>query len=132
MNSWLYVAVACAVLYAAVLIAFAVAGRRSKISHLTRFVPDCALLIARLSRDPATPRRAKVVLVLAAGYLAFPIDLIPDFIPVAGQLDDVLLLGLALRYVVRSVGAEAIKRHWTGTAAGLRAVLRSAGIRSGS
>lgn len=132
MTTLLGIAVACLAFYAVALLALIVAGRRTTAAELVRFVPDCALLIARLARDPTTPRRTKIVLVVTGGYLAFPLDLVPDFIPVAGQLDDVLVVALALRYVVRSVGAEAIERHWSGSPAGLRVVLRAAGLAASS
>ena len=69
------------------------------------------------------PRRAKVALGLLVPYLASPIDLIPDFLPGIGQLDDVLLVAAALRYVVRRAGSEVVAEHWPGTADGLRIVL---------
>jgi uncharacterized membrane protein YkvA (DUF1232 family) len=60
------------------------------------------------------PRRRKLLLVLLVAYLAMPIDLVPDFIPVAGQLDDVILVALVLRAVLRSGGEELLREHWTG------------------
>lgn len=132
MTTLLVIAAACLALYAVALLALVVAGRRSAAADLVRFVPDCARLISRLARDPATPRRTKIVLVVTGGYLAFPLDLVPDFIPVAGQLDDVLVVALALRFVARSAGTLAIERHWTGSPAGLRVVLRAADLAASS
>ncbi len=63
------------------------------------------------------------------GYLALPIDLVPDFLPVIGQLDDVVLALLVLRWVLRSAGEGAVRRHWTGTAAGLERLLQTAASR---
>jgi uncharacterized membrane protein YkvA (DUF1232 family) len=86
-------------------------------------VPDCAVLFKRLLRDPRVPRRAKAALTLVIPYLAMPFDLIPDFIPVVGQLDDALLVALVLGYVARSAGRDVIKELWPGSERGLRVVL---------
>jgi hypothetical protein len=71
-----------------------------------RGVPDCAVLFKRLLREPRVPRRAKVALALVVPYLVMPFDLIPDFIPVLGQLDDALLVALVFRYLVRRAGRD--------------------------
>jgi uncharacterized membrane protein YkvA (DUF1232 family) len=113
--------------YAAFVVALVAAGRRGQARALAGFVPDCARLFKRLLGDPRIPRRHKLPLALLAGYLVSPIDLIPDFIPVAGQLDDAILVGLALRYVARSAGPGIIREHWPGPDESLRAVLRLAG-----
>jgi len=72
-------------------------------------VPDCAVLFKRLLKDPRVPRRAKVALALVIPYLAMPFDLIPDFIPVLGQLDDALLVAVVFRYLARSAGRDVIE-----------------------
>ena len=90
---------------------------------VARFVPDCAVLVKRLLGDPRVPRRAKAPLLLLLPYLASPIDLVPDFIPVVGQLDDALLLAAALAYVVRVAGRETVRDLWPGGEDGLRVVL---------
>ena len=87
------------------------------------FVPDCAVLFKRLLRDPRVPRRAKVALALAVPYLASPIDLIPDFIPVLGQLDDALLVAAVFGYVARTAGRDVVAELWPGSDRGLRIVL---------
>jgi uncharacterized membrane protein YkvA (DUF1232 family) len=81
------------------------------------------VLFKRLLRDPRVPRRAKVTLLLAVPYLASPIDLIPDFVPVVGQLDDALLIVALAAYVVRVADREVVEELWPGTEAGLRALL---------
>ena len=86
-------------------------------------MPDCAVLFKRLLRDPRVPRRAKVALVLVVPYLASPVDLIPDFIPVLGQLDDAVLVAAAVGYVARSAGREVIEELWPGSEQALRLVL---------
>jgi uncharacterized membrane protein YkvA (DUF1232 family) len=113
--------------YAAFVVALVAAGRRGEARALARFVPDCARLFKRLLGDRRIARRQKLPLALLAAYLVSPIDLIPDFIPVAGQLDDAILVAVALRYVARSAGPEVIREHWPGPDESLRAVLRLAG-----
>jgi len=82
------------------------------------------VLIKRLLGDPRVPRRAKVALALAVPYLAMPFDLVPDFVPVLGQLDDALLVAVVLAYVVRRAGREVVAELWPGSETGLAAVLR--------
>ncbi|MFN2472153.1 MAG: YkvA family protein [Gaiellaceae bacterium] len=86
-------------------------------------MPDCAVLVKRLLRDPRVPRRAKLALGALIPYLAVPIDLVPDFIPVLGQLDDALLIAAALAYVARVAGREIVRELWPGDERGLRVVL---------
>ena len=85
--------------------------------RVARIVPDCAVLMARLAREPRIARRDRAMLWLAGGYLALPFDLGPDFIPVAGQLDDAIVVALVLRAVVRSGGPDLLREHWPGPAA---------------
>jgi uncharacterized membrane protein YkvA (DUF1232 family) len=98
-------------------------GRSEAASELAAFVPDCAVLFKRLLADPRVPRRAKLVLVGLAGYLAMPFDLIPDFIPVVGQFDDAVLVAAAIAYLVRRTGRELVEELWPGSERGLRVVL---------
>jgi uncharacterized membrane protein YkvA (DUF1232 family) len=81
------------------------------------------VLFKRLVRDPRVPRRAKAALWLLLPYLALPFDLIPDFIPVIGHLDDALLVAAAIAYVARTAGREVIEELWPGSERGLRIVL---------
>jgi uncharacterized membrane protein YkvA (DUF1232 family) len=124
----LLLAAACALLvYGALLVVLTVAGRREHARDLVRFIPDCIVLVTRLLRDPRVPRRHKLLLGAVVGYLALPFDLVPDFIPVAGQLDDALVVALALRAVLRGSGSELLNAHWPGTERSLALVLRFAG-----
>ncbi len=86
-------------------------------------MPDCAVLFKRLLKDPRVPRRAKVALALVIPYLVMPFDLIPDFIPVVGQLDDALLVAAVFGYVARGAGRQVIEELWPGSERGLRIVL---------
>jgi uncharacterized membrane protein YkvA (DUF1232 family) len=87
-----------------------------------RLVPDLLRLLKRLAADRTLPRGIRVRLVLLIGYLAMPIDLVPDFIPVLGYADDVVVVAIVLRSVVRAAGPEALERHWPGTPEGLHVV----------
>src|SRR3954465_11626382 len=100
--------------FAAGVIALVRAGRRGQARALARFVPDCAVLFRRLMADRRVSRPRKALLALLVGYLAVPFDLVPDFIPVAGQLDDALLVALVLRSVLRDAGPELVTEHWPG------------------
>jgi uncharacterized membrane protein YkvA (DUF1232 family) len=93
-----------------------------------RLLPDIVRLLRRLAADPRLPRGVRLRLALLLGYLLLPIDLIPDVIPVLGQLDDAIIVALALRSVVRRAGPAALARHWPGTPDGLAAVRRLAGL----
>jgi uncharacterized membrane protein YkvA (DUF1232 family) len=125
--SWLLVALAATLfLYAAAIAVLVALGRRSQATALARFIPDCVILIHRLIGDERVPRRRKLVLLALVAYLSMPIDLVPDFIPIAGQLDDVLVAALALRYALRSGGPDLLREHWPGRDASLRAVVRVA------
>jgi uncharacterized membrane protein YkvA (DUF1232 family) len=127
--SWFAVAVgAMLTLYAVLVLALAVRGRRADARAVARFVPDCAVLFSRLARDARIPRRHKALLLALVGYLALPFDLIPDFIPIAGQLDDAIIVALALRAVVRQAGPELIHEHWPGPHSSLILIQRLSGI----
>ena len=112
--------------YAALVAALLLAGRRGDARALATFIPDCLVLFRSLLRDPRVPRRRKLLLVALLGYVAMPIDLVPDFIPVAGQLDDAIIIALVLRSVLRSAGPELLREHWRGPARSLDVVLRVA------
>ncbi len=102
------------------LIAF---GKRALAREIAALIPNLMRLFSGLLRDPRVPLRAKVVLGLAALYLAMPIDLIPDFIPVAGQLDDAIVAAFALRYVIGTTPRELVAEHWPGDPETLRRIL---------
>ncbi|WP_328647121.1 DUF1232 domain-containing protein [Amycolatopsis sp. NBC_00348] len=95
-----------------------------------RLLPDVLRLIRRLAADPALPRGIRIRLGLLLVYLAMPIDLIPDFIPVLGHADDAIIVTAVLRGVVRRAGLDAVRAHWPGTDDGFAAAARLAGIRT--
>jgi uncharacterized membrane protein YkvA (DUF1232 family) len=125
------VAIALAVAFLSVYVSFVfvllVLGRRDDARAVVRFVPDCVVLFRRLLADPRVRRRDKVLLAALVPYLLLPFDLVPDFIPVAGQLDDAVLVALVLRRVLRGAGREVVEQHWPGPRASLTLVLRLAG-----
>ena len=127
MTTLLIAAAVLIAVYATTLLALAAAGHGTEASALARFVPDCVVLVRRLLGDPRVPAESKVLLGLLVIYLASPIDLIPDFIPIAGQLDDALLLALALRHLVRRSGTRIVAEHRPGPAQTLNAVLLLSG-----
>ena len=96
-----------------------------------RLLPDVLRLVRRLAADRDLPRGVRWRLVLLIGYLALPIDLVPDFLPVIGYADDAVVVALTLRSVVRRAGPEVLRRHWPGTPEGLVLVSRLAGIGPG-
>jgi uncharacterized membrane protein YkvA (DUF1232 family) len=89
-----------------------------------RMLPDVVRLVRRIAADRSLPRGVRVRLWLLLGYLAFPIDLVPDVIPGLGYLDDVVIIAAVLRSVVRRAGPDAVRRHWPGTEAGLSTLWR--------
>ena len=111
-------------LYALFVAVLYVAGRRSEARALVRFIPDCVVLFRRLLGDARISRRRKLLLAAVIGYLALPLDFVPDFIPVAGQLDDAIVVALALRVVLRGAGPELVREHWPGPEDTLRSILR--------
>jgi uncharacterized membrane protein YkvA (DUF1232 family) len=122
---WVLIAlIAALALYLVGVLALALAGRRSEARALAGFVPDCVVLFRRLLRDPRVPRRRKLLLAGLVGYLVMPFDLVPDFIPVVGQLDDAILVALVLRSVLRGGGSTLLREHWPGPDSSLRLVLR--------
>ena len=81
---------------------------------LARFIPDCVTTARRLRRDPRVPKSAKVAIGFALVWLLSPIDLIPEFIPVIGPLDDVIVVALALRFAARRVPRDVLLEAWPG------------------
>lgn len=114
------------VLYALVVLAFLIGGRREDARALAGFVPDCVVLFSRLVRDRRLARRHKLLVAALIPYLAMPFDLVPDFIPVAGQLDDAVIVAVVLRRIARQ-HPELIREHWPGPLASLAVILRLAG-----
>ncbi len=129
MQWWAWLLVAFAVttaLYALFLCWLLVRGRRADARAFATLIPDCIVLVSRLTRDRRVPRRRKVLLLALLGYLALPFDLVPDFIPLAGQLDDALVVAIVLRHLIRAGGEGLVRELWPGPERTLDLVLRLA------
>lgn len=105
--------------------------RGISLSEAKRLVPDIVRLLRALATDSTVPRGARRRLGLLLAYLALPFDLVPDFIPVLGYADDVIVVAIVLRSVLRRAGRAALERHWTGTAEGLALVRSMSGVGAG-
>jgi uncharacterized membrane protein YkvA (DUF1232 family) len=127
--NWLVIAAAgFLAVYAAVMVVIVVGARQWDVRMIARLVPYCAVLFKRLMADARVSRRWKAACAFALLYLAVPFDLVPDFIPVAGQLDDAILVALVLRGLLRSAGPKLLHRHWPGPARLLAPLERFAGL----
>jgi uncharacterized membrane protein YkvA (DUF1232 family) len=126
----LIVAVALALgVYAVALAALAVAGRGTAAKEVAAFLPNLARLFKGLIGDSRVPRSSKALLIFGAAWIASPIDLIPEFIPVLGPLDDAVVAALILRRVLKKAGANVVSDHWRGDPATLERLLRLFALR---
>jgi len=117
MRNWLVglaVGVACLVASWGLLVLLARRLPPGVLRDLASFIPDCVTTVRRLRRDPRVPRRAKIAVVIAGIWVASPIDLIPEFLPIIGPLDDVVVVALALRYAARQVPRHVLLAAWPG------------------
>ena len=115
MLRWLIIA--AAVLVASWLVLLVLAARLPKgvAKDLAAFLPNCVTMLRKLRKDPRVPRRAKVAVGIAALWAISPIDLIPEFLPVIGPLDDIVVIALALRYAGRQVPRDVVLEAWPGS-----------------
>jgi uncharacterized membrane protein YkvA (DUF1232 family) len=117
MREWLLgVGIAILLLLASWAILFILAKRLPPgiLRDLAAFIPDCVTTVRRLRKDPRVPRRAKIAVIIAGLWVASPIDLIPEFIPVIGPLDDIVVVALCLRYAGRQVPRDVLLAAWAG------------------
>jgi uncharacterized membrane protein YkvA (DUF1232 family) len=123
-GTWIGIALGVLVVPWLVLVAgLALAGRRRAATDVARFLPDCIVLLKRLLGDRRVPRSAKIAIAVLLPYLALPLDLIPDFIPVVGLLDDAVLVAVVIGYVVRRAGRALVEEHWPGSPEAVRPLL---------
>ncbi len=123
------VAVVVLVVLWAVLILLARRLPPGLLKELAGFLPACVTTVRRLRRDPRVPRRAKAAVAFAGLWVLSPIDLIPEFVPVIGPLDDVVVVALALRYAARQVPRAALEEAWAGAPRLLDRLLGATGNR---
>jgi uncharacterized membrane protein YkvA (DUF1232 family) len=131
MPTWAGILVALAAAMILVWLVFlimlrAIGPEGSSVKQAARLLPDVIRLISRLARDGTLPRGVRVRLWLLLGYLVSPIDIIPDFIPVIGYADDLVIVAVVLRSTVRAAGVEAVRAHWPGSPDGFAVLQRLA------
>ena len=117
LRDWLIglgIALVCLVASWALLLVLARRLPPGVLRDLAAFIPDCVTTVRRLRRDPRVPRRARIAIIIAGIWVASPIDLIPEFLPVIGPLDDIVVVALALRYAGRQVPREVLMAAWPG------------------
>jgi len=122
-NPWLASLAVTLAAYVAFLGGLALAGRRTDAAALARMGPDLVVLTRRLAADRRIRRRVRLILAALVLYLVNPVDLVPDFLPVVGLFDDVLLVVLVLRAVTRVAGPGIVGEHWPGPQRGLELLL---------
>jgi len=127
MPTWLLALIVLAAIYAGAVLALILAGRGVAARELARLLPNLILLFKDLLKDPRVPRGPKVVLAIGIVWLISPIDLLPEFLPVLGPLDDAVVAALVLRHLVHRAGAGIVREHWRGEPSTLEMILRAAG-----
>jgi uncharacterized membrane protein YkvA (DUF1232 family) len=123
---WANVLLVFIAIWIVIVVALVVVGRALLARELAFLLPNLIRLFAGLLRDARVPLRAKVVLAVASLWLASPIDLIPDFIPIVGSLDDAVVAALALRFLLSTTDGSVVREHWRGDPATLERMLRIA------
>jgi uncharacterized membrane protein YkvA (DUF1232 family) len=122
------IVVALVCLWAALVLVFWMCRPRDvPMRELVRVVPDVLRLLRSLIRDGRTPLDVRLVLVGLVGWILSPIDLIPEFIPVLGPIDDVVVAVAALRFVRRRVGVDELRARWSGSEDGFALLVRVIG-----
>jgi uncharacterized membrane protein YkvA (DUF1232 family) len=119
-------------IWAAFLLVLVLLGRQSDAKLVARFIPDMIVLFKRLLGDSRLPRQRKALVWLTLGYLALPVDIVPDFIPIAGQLDDAIVVALLLRWILKGVEPGILDEVWPGPPAGLALLKRAARLQTAS
>lgn len=128
LPGWAQAIIVLIAIWTVLVIVLLLAGRALLARELALLLPHLVRLFTGLLRDPRVPLRAKVALALASLWLASPIDLIPEFIPILGPLDDAIVAALTLRFVLSTTDGALIREHWHGEPATLDRLLRLASI----
>jgi len=121
---WAEILLIIVAIWIVVAIVLVIVGRVLLARELALLVPNLVRMFGGLLRDPRVPLRAKIVVGIASLWLASPIDLIPDFVPIAGQLDHAIIAALASRFILRTTDGAVVRQHWHGDPATLERVLR--------
>ena len=116
--------------YALAIVVLSLAGRRSAAREVAAFLPNLIFLFRGLIKDPRVPRSSKALLLFGAAWIASPIDLIPEFVPFLGPLDDAVIAALILRRLMKTAGEEVMAEHWRGDPSTLQRLLGLSGGRS--
>ncbi|TMC70299.1 MAG: DUF1232 domain-containing protein [Chloroflexi bacterium] len=124
LPGWAQILIVVLALWTIVVIVLVIVGRVLLARELALLLPNVIRLFGGLLRDGRVPLPAKIVLAIASVWLASPIDLIPEFIPIVGSLDDAIVAAIALRFVLRTTDGAVIRQHWHGDAATLERLLR--------
>jgi uncharacterized membrane protein YkvA (DUF1232 family) len=128
MHAWLVALLVAVGIYVVLVAALIASGRCVAAKELALLVPNLVLLFKDLLRDPVVPRGPKIALGIGVVWLISPIDLLPEFLPVLGPLDDAVVAALVLRYLVKRAGVGVVRSHWRGDPATLDTILRAARI----
>ena len=121
-------AVAVALWLAAILVLIAL-GRRTQAREFATLIPNLLVLFRGLLRDPRVPRSAKLWLGVAVVWIASPVDLIPEFVPVAGPLDDAIVAALVLRHLLKRTPHSVVSEHWRASPATLAMIVGATPLR---
>lgn len=128
---WLLIAgISVVVLWLLAVLVLLWLGRKTFARELMTLVPNLVRLFRGLLGDERVPRSSKALLLLGAVWLASPIDLIPEFLPGVGAMDDAVVAGLLLRHVVKRAGPDVVKDHWRGDPRTIGLLLRAARVSS--
>ncbi len=124
MRALLIALAVTALVYLLAVTALVIAGRGSHAPELASLLPNLVRLFKGLIKDPRVPRGSKVLLLFAAAWIASPIDLLPEFLPVIGPLDDAVVAALVLRHLLKTTDRSVVAEHWHGAPAILDKILR--------
>ena len=117
-----------AALYIVFILGLIVAGKKVAARALAGIIPDCVVLFKNLLKDRQVPARYKLLLGILLGYLISPLDLVPEFIPIVGQLDDAIVVALVLRVIIKGTDTQTVKRNWKGPESSLKFIFKLARI----
>ena len=124
LPGWANVLLVVIAIWIVVVVVLVIVGRVLLARELALLLPNLIRLFGGLLRDRRVGLPAKIVVGIASLWLASPIDLIPEFIPIVGSLDDAIVAALALRFVLRTTDSAVVREHWHGDPATLERLLR--------